>query len=170
MIKKIIITILITITLFTLSYAQSIDIETRFDVYFKPYLDERNFSGSILITRNGQILLKKGYGIANLEHVVPNTPHTKFHIASVSKPFTAAAIMILEEKGLLSVQDSLTKFIPDYPNAEKITIHHLLMHTSGIPNINNFPDYNEKSKFPQTTETLVDIFKEKPLEFEPGEK
>lgn len=170
MITKFILSLLVLVALSTTAYNQSTDIEMLVDDYLKPYLDTRNLSGSVLIARDGQILLSKGYGIANLEHFAANTPQTKFHIASVSKPFTAAAIMILEERGLLSVHDPLMKFIADYPDGEKITIHHLLTHTSGIPNINNFPDYDEKSKFPQSTESLVGMFKEKPLEFEPGKK
>ena len=108
--------------------------------------------------------------MANYEHNIPNTSETKFHLASVSKPFTAVAILLLEEKGLLSVQDPLTKFIPDYPRGDEITIHNLLVHTSGIKNVNVFGNYDRESKFPQTPEKLVKLFKDKPLDFNPGEK
>ncbi len=67
--------------------------------------------------------------------------------------------MILEDRGSLTVQDQLAKYIPDYPNGDKITIHHLLVHTSGIPNINNFPEYDIWSRVPQTTSSLVEKFK-----------
>lgn len=152
------------------AYAQSNDIEMKVDEYIKPYLETGNFSGCLLIAKDGKILLSKGFGMANYEHDIPNTPQTKFHLASVSKSFTAAAIMILDEKGLLNVNDPLTKFIPDYPKGEKITVHHLITHTSGIPNVNTFPDYRQKSRFPQIPESLVAMFKEKPLDFNPGEK
>jgi len=126
------------------------------------------FSGSILIAKKGKVILKEGYGLANYELSVPNTPQTKFHIASISKVFTAAAILMLEEKGLLAVDDPLTKYVPDYPGGEKITLHHLLVHTSGIPNINNFPEYGNWSRFPQTPASLIEKFKDRPLNFPPG--
>jgi CubicO group peptidase (beta-lactamase class C family) len=148
--------------------SKSSEIEAKVDAYIKPYLEMKVFSGAVLIARKGKILLSKGYGMANYELDVANTPKTKFHLASVSKTFTAASILLLEERGLLRTSDPLTKYIPDYPNGEKITIHHLLIHTSGIPNVNNFPEYNNWSRFPQTTANLVDKFKNRPLNFEPG--
>ena len=145
-------------------------IEAKVDAYVKPFLEIKGFSGSILIASKGQVLLRKSYGMANYELDAPNTPQTKFHIASISKTFTAAAIMILEERGLLSVGDPLSKYIPDYPGGDKITIHHLLIHTSGIPNVNNFLDYNAKAKFSQTLTSIIEMFKNKPLRAQPGER
>ena len=146
------------------------DLEAKVDAYVKPLLEMKAFNGSILIAKKGQVLLSKGYGMANYELEVPNTPQTKFHIASISKTFTATAIMLLQERGLLSVSDPLTKYIPDYPNGEKITIHHLLTHTSGIPDVNQFSDYNNNSKFPQTPASLIAMFKQRPLSAQPGER
>ncbi len=143
-------------------------LEAKVDAYLKPYLDMQVFSGSVLIARHGKILLSKGYGMANYELEVANTPKTRFHLASISKTFTAASVLLLEERGLLSTADRLAKYLPDYPNGDKITIHHLLVHTSGIPNVNNFPQYNDWSRFPQTTASLIDKFKNQPLNFEPG--
>ena len=140
------------------------------DAYVKPFLDMKAFSGSILIAKKGQVLLSKGYGMANYELDAPNTPQTKFHIASISKSFTAAAILLLQERGALKVGDPLTKYIPDYPNGDKITIHHLLTHTSGIPDVNGFPIYDSKSKFPQTPAGLIELFKQSPLAVPTGER
>jgi CubicO group peptidase (beta-lactamase class C family) len=148
--------------------AQSMSVEAKVDSYVKPYLEAKSFSGAILIARGGKIVLSKGYGMANYELDAPNTPQTRFHIASISKTFTSAAIMMLEERGLLSVSDTLAKFIADYPGGDKITIHHLLTHTSGIQNVNDFPDYDAKSKFPQTTDSIIAMFKNRPLTFQPG--
>ncbi|MGH9768635.1 MAG: serine hydrolase domain-containing protein, partial [Blastocatellia bacterium] len=150
--------------------AKPTDLEAKVDAYVRPYVEIKGFSGAILIASKGQVLLRKGYGMANYELDAPNTPLTKFHLASVSKSFTAAAIMILEERGLLGVSDPLSKYIPDYPEGDKITIHHLLTHTSGIPNVNNFPDYNDKSKFPQTLASVIEMFKSKPFTMKPGER
>jgi len=146
------------------------DLEAKVDAYVRPFLDIKGFSGSILIANKGRVLLRKGYGMANYELDAPNTPQTKFHLASISKSFTAAAILILEERGLLGVSDPLSKYIPDYPEGDKITIHHLLIHTSGIPNVNSFPDYDAKSKFPQTPASIIEMFKSKPLTMKPGER
>jgi CubicO group peptidase (beta-lactamase class C family) len=144
------------------------DLASKVEAYVKPYLEMKAFSGSILIASQGKVLLNEGYGMANYELSVPNAPRTKFHIASISKTFTAAAILILEQRGLLSVDGPLIKYLPDYPGGDKITIHHLLVHTSGIPNINNFPGYGNWSRFPQTPASLIEKFKNRPLSFPPG--
>lgn len=146
------------------------DFKAEVDACVNYYMDLGGYSGAILIARNGEVLLKEGYDMANYELDVPNTPHTKFQIASVSKSFTAAAIIFLEERGLLSVGESLAKFIPDYPEGERITVHHLLTHTSGIPNINAFSEYDQKAKFPQTLEKIIEMFKHKPLIMEPEDR
>src|SRR6266550_639730 len=143
-------------------------IEQKVSAYLQPYLDLNGFSGAILIAKGGRVIFSKGYGMANCELNVPNTPQTKFHLGSVSKTFTAAAIMILQERGKLNVHDPLAKYIPDYPNGDRITLHHLLTNTSGIPNVNNFPEYATQSKFPHTPSDLIPMFKQKPLDFEPG--
>lgn len=142
--------------------------EAEIDAYIEPFVKAAGFSGTILIAKGGEILINKGYGMADYEWDIPNTPQTIFQIASISKSFTAAAIMVLEERGLLSVDDPLAKFIPDYPNGERITVHHLLTHTSGIPNVNEFPEYSQKSRFPNTLEQILALFKNKALEQEPG--
>jgi len=143
---------------------------TEVDAYIQPYMDAGCFSGAILIARNGKVSFKKGYGLANREFDIPVSSETKFHIASVSKIFTAMAVMILQERGKLSVENTLDLFIPDYPQGNTITIHHLLTHTSGIPNVNSLAEYEKKSKFPQTLEKIILMIKTKPLEFSPGEK
>ena len=146
------------------------DLAALVDQYVEPYVRTHNFSGSVLLAHKGQVLVNKGYGMANYELDVPNTPRTKFHIASISKTFTAAAIMILAERGQLSPEDPVAKVIPGYPNGDRLTIHHLLVHTSGIPNINDFPEYDRISRFPQTPQSLVEVFKDRPLVMKPGER
>ncbi len=115
-----------------------------------------------------RILLEKGYGYADVEQRVPNAPGTLFQIASVSKPFTAAAILLLAERGKIDLHAPLTRILPDYPNGDKLTVHHLLTHGSGIPNINNFPEYGDIQLRPRRPAELVDTFKAKPLSFAPG--
>jgi len=146
------------------------DLEKKVDEYIEVHIKNGNFSGSILIAQNGEILLSKGYGMANIEQDVPNIAETKFRLGSVTKQFTAMAIMQLQEKGLLTVKDPLTKFIPDYPNGEKITIHHLLTHTSGIPNITDLPELQNIKTLNSLVEKTIEVFKHKPLDFKIGEK
>lgn len=161
----------ILITLFliwlpVIAFSQSL--AAKMDAYVQPYVNTNNFSGVILVKQKDKTIYEKVFGFANLEHQIPNQLNTVFQLASVSKPFTSASILWLEEHGKLSVQDALTRFIPDYPNGDKITIHHLLTHTSGIQNINNFPAYDTISRFPQTPDKLIPVFKNLPLNFEPG--
>jgi CubicO group peptidase (beta-lactamase class C family) len=122
----------------------------------------------VLVAEGDNILFSKGYGQANIEHNVPNSPSTVLQIASVSKPFTAAAVMLLVEQGKLDLNAPLHRVLPDFPNGGKLTIHHLLTHSSGIPNINDFDEYEEIQRKPHRVEELVAYFRNKPLEFEPG--
>ena len=144
------------------------DIATKADEYFNAQTKLGAFSGSVLIAQGSKVLLSKGYGMANLELDVLNSPQTKYRLGSVTKQFTAMAIMQLQERGLLDVNDPIIKYIPDYPNGEKITIHHLLTHTSGIPNLTDFPDFLETVTLPSPAEKTIERFKNKPLNFEPG--
>jgi len=141
------------------------------DQIVQTYVAGHQFMGSVLVARGPQVLLSKGYGFANLEWDIPNAPSTKFRLGSVTKQFTAASILLLEERGKLSTRDPVKKYLPDAPAAwDKVTIFHLLTHTSGIPSFTGFPDYRKIEPFPATTAELVARFRDKPLEFEPGAK
>jgi len=150
--------------------AQDKALEKRVDAYLAPYVAGKNFTGAVLIARGETVLASKGYGEANYALHVANTPATRFHIASISKPFTAAAVLLLEQQGKLSREDKLSRYLPDFPHGDEITLFHLLTHTSGIVNVNNLPEYQSAQRFPQTLESLVKLFKDKPLEFKPGER
>lgn len=150
--------------------ASSRKMEKRVDAYLKPLLDEDVISGSVLIAKDGEILLAKGYGPANREYDLPCTAETKYRLASVSKQFTAAAVMMLQEDGLLNVHDVLSTYIPDYPEGDKITIHHLLNHTSGVVNYSRLADHYRVWCMPHTVEQVIDRFKNEPLQFQPGER
>ena len=140
------------------------------DAYVEPYVKMNTFSGMVLIAKDGKIELERGYGMANYELAVPSGRQTRYHIASMSKPFTAAAVLLLQEEGKLKVSDPLSRFIPDFPRGDSITLHHLLTHTSGIHNINDLPDYDAWSRFPQKLEAIIARFKDLPLDFAPGAK
>lgn len=135
------------------------------------YVNNKQFMGSVLVAQNGKLLLNKGYGFANLEWNVPNSPESKFRLGSVTKQFTAACILMLEERGKLKIDDPVKKYMPDAPAAwDKVTIFHLLTHTSGIPSFTGFPDYASTEAIATTPEKSVARFRDKPLEFQPGEK
>jgi CubicO group peptidase (beta-lactamase class C family) len=144
---------------------------TRMEQIVESYVSASQFMGSVLVARGNDIVLDKGYGFADLEWDVPNSPTTKFRLGSVTKQFTAASILLLEERGKLSVNELVKKYIPDTPAAwDKITIFNLLTHTSGIPNFTSFPEYRKMEPFPATPEQLVALFRDKPLDFQPGER
>ena len=146
-------------------------VTARMDQVIQSYVTNHQFMGSVLVARDTQVIYSKGFGSANLEWDIPNSPATKFRLGSVTKQFTAASILLLEEHGKLSVDDPLKKYLPDAPAAwNKITIYHLLTHTSGIPSFTGFPDYAKLEPFATTSEQLVSRFRDKPLDFEPGEK
>ena len=135
------------------------------------YARNHKFMGAMLVARGGQVLFNHGYGFADLEWQVPNSPETKFRLGSVTKQFTAACILLLEERGKLAVSDPVKKYMSDAPPSwDKITIFNLLTHTSGIPNFTGFPDYRKLEPFPATAAELVARFRDKPLDFTPGEK
>ncbi len=151
------------------SSSRSEELSAKFDAYLAKCVELEQFSGTILVSHEGQTVLAKGYGWANVEHQVPNSTQTKYRLGSITKQFTAAAILLLQERGKLDVHDPVSKHLPDSPPAwAAVTIHHLLSHTSGIPNFTSFPEYSKTWMVPSTPEQLIARFRDKPLEFEPG--
>jgi len=144
---------------------------SRMEQVLQFYVGQKQFMGTVLVARGSDVLLSKGYGFANLEWDIPDSPSTKFRLGSVTKQFTAASILLLEERGKLKTDDPVKKHLPDAPAAwDKVTIFHLLTHTSGIPNFTGFPDYQSTEATPSPVEKTVARFRDKPLEFAPGEK
>ncbi|MCG6186920.1 serine hydrolase domain-containing protein [Maribellus maritimus] len=124
-----------------------------------------------LVAKDGVPVYRKAFGKANIELNVDLNPEAVFQIGSMTKQFTAVAILMLEEAGKLKVTDDITKFIPDYPtHGKKITIHHLLSHTSGIKDFTRMKSIMSIAKKDLTPKELVDFFKNEPMDFEPGEK
>jgi CubicO group peptidase (beta-lactamase class C family) len=141
----------------------------RIDQYMQGFA---GWSGTILVAQNGNVLISKGYGLADRENDVPNEPQTKFAIGSMSKAFTAMAIMMLQEKGQLTVQDPICNYISDCPAAWKpITLHHLLTHTSGIHDYEEwYAEQKDKINICREykPEEFITFFKDLPLDFTPG--
>jgi len=132
--------------------------------------EANEFSGSVLVARDGQILLDRGYGFANREWLIPNDADTKFRLGSITKQFTAAAIMILNERGLVDLDAPVKNWLPDAPVAwDPVTVRRLLAHTAGVPNFTSFDDFQAKKTLPVTVDGLIARFRDHPLDFQPGE-
>jgi len=140
------------------------------DELLKAYNNQGSFNGAALIAQKGKILLQKGYGYKNASSNAFNDPNTIFQIASLTKQFTSAVILQLQEQHKLSVQDKLAKYIPDYPNGDSITIENLLTHTSGIHNYNDEAFMGKNATKHIKADSLIALFKNAQTDFKPGEK
>jgi CubicO group peptidase (beta-lactamase class C family) len=149
---------------------QDAAVATRIRAYLAPFAATGNLAGTVLVARNGQVLFEQSYGMANYEWQIPNSAKTRFHIASVSKLFTAAAILQLQEQGRLQVSDPISQYLPDFPQGNRITLDNLLTQTSGIPDINDLDDYDTFARSPHTLDQQIAKFAGLPLKFQPGSK
>lgn len=129
------------------------------------------FMGAVLVAQDGDVMLSEGYGLANVEWEIPATASTRFRIASVTKQFTAAAILVLEEAGKLSVNDKVHEHWPEAPAQwQDVTVFHLLTHTSGIPEsaVPSAGGDTRRPVGPSTPEQVIGRFLDRPLDFAPG--
>ncbi len=139
--------------------------------YFEACKKAFDFSGVILLGRNGNAIWSGAAGFANLEHRVPNTIETKFRIASITKQFTAMAIMILQKQGKIDVSKPLSHYLSKLPKAwKRITVHHLLNHTSGLRSYTDLPEYRLFQRQKTSPRDLMKHFFDEPLKFAPGER
>ena len=133
------------------------------------YVQDKEFMGTVLVAQNNDILLHQGYGFANIEWNIPNDTNTKFRLGSLTKQFTAAAILLLEERGLLKIDDFITQHMSKAPKTwSNIKIFHLLNHTHGIPNYTQLPEFREITFLTKTPYEQIQLFIDKALDFEPG--
>lgn len=147
------------------------NLEQQVDELLKAQYPSDGPGVSFLIAKDGKPIYKKAFGMADLELNAPMTTSNVFEIGSITKQFTAVAILILEEQGKLKVEDDMTKYLPDYPTkGKKITIHNLLNHTSGIKSYTSMSNFIENARTDMTPKVLIDVFKDEPMDFEPGEK
>lgn len=133
----------------------------------------RLFNGSVLVAENGKVIYKKGFGLANMEWNIPNAPETRFRLGSITKQFTAALILQLVDQGKVKVDGKLSDYLPSYRKdiGEKVTVHQLLNHTSGIPSYTGLPGFmRDVSRNPFTVDEFVAKYASNELEFEPGSK
>jgi CubicO group peptidase (beta-lactamase class C family) len=144
-------------------------IATRADQYLSTWAKQGRFSGTVLLAKDGKVLLRKSYGMANYELGVPNTPETVYRIGSITKSFTALAILQLEERGLLKVSDPVRKYVPEVPaDWGDISIHLLLCHKSGIPDFMSAKAYQDFAD-PKHIDKALQEYASTPMLNKPGE-
>ena len=145
-------------------------LEAEINRYLQPYFESKNFSGAVLVSMNRRVVFKGAYGFFDCEKHAQNTTETRFHIASVSMQFTAAAILRLIDAGSIKLEEKVGTLAEGVEGADKITVRDLLMQRSGLPDINSFPDYDNVLEHHQTPSSLIAEIRGKPLLFEPGSK
>lgn len=147
-------------------------ITNRLDQYLTAAHQAERFNGVALVVQNGKVLLHKAYGVRNAASKAPNDTATRFPLLSITKSFTAALLLRLQEQGKLSVNDKLSQYFPDFPNGDQITLHHLLTHTSGLFNYTELIDEGDSALVchPVPKQRIIDIIRAKPLAFTPGQQ
>jgi len=143
------------------------------DDFVSRYVEYGRFNGSVLVAEGGEMIFKKGYGLANMEWNIPNQPSTKHRLGSITKQFTSMLIMQLVEEGKIDLQGTISDYLPEFRNdiGEAVTVHHLLTHTSGIPSYTSKPGFfKNTSRDPYAVDDFVKQYCSDDLEFEPGSK
>lgn len=163
--------LLCTIMLFFVSLLSGQSIHEKVDSLIQSEFHEPDAPGGVfLIAKGGKVLYNKSFGKANLELGADMDTQSVFQIGSMTKQFTAVAILILEQEGKLNVNDPVSKYIADYPNGNQIKIHHLLNHTSGIKDFTKMKTISEIAQKQMSPQEMVDFFKSEPIDFQPGER
>ncbi|MBK8581571.1 MAG: serine hydrolase [Flavobacteriales bacterium] len=154
----------------TASVSASTDKVAKVDALMSTFAAYDQFTGAVLVAEKGKVIYKKAFGMADREWDVPNTTDTKFRLASITKQFTAMLIVQLVAEGKLALDVPIAQYLPDYPkvNAGRITLHHLLSHSSGTPNYTDFPNYREMMVQLHTTAHLMRLFADSTSAFTPG--
>jgi CubicO group peptidase (beta-lactamase class C family) len=166
-VRAIALSLLLTPALFAATHAEKID------ALLSAYNKQRYFNGSALVAENGKVILRKGYGLANMEWQIPNGPDTKFRLGSITKQFTSMVIMQLVGEGKINLDETITTYLPDYrkDTGSKVTVRHLLTHTSGIPSYTSLPGFFQNdSRDPYSVADFVKKYASGDLEFEPSSK
>ena len=163
--------LLLSICFLCLANISAQNLTSKLDsIISKEFVNPNEPGGVFMVAQNGKPIYRKAIGKANIELGVDISIQSVFQIGSMTKQFTAIAILLLEQDGKLRVEDPIAKYLPDYPNGEKITIHHLLTHTSGIKDFTKMKTLKEIAQKEMSPKMMVDFFKNEPVDFPPGEK
>src|ERR1051326_7666222 len=149
------------------------DKAAKIDKFVSVYSDYGLFSGTVLVSEHDRVIFKKGYGLANREWNIPNTPDVKFRIGSITKQFTSMLVMQQVAKGTIKLDGHIPDYLPYYrkDTGNKVTIHQLLNHTSGIPSYTDYPKFfSDESRNPYSPDEFIKKFCSGDLSFEPGSK
>ncbi|GGE60971.1 CubicO group peptidase (beta-lactamase class C family) [Pedobacter psychrotolerans] len=167
--KRILSLLILTVITFSISKAQNF--EFKVDSLLTQIFKDKNGPGGVfMVAKNGKPIYKKAFGHANIELGVKMQTQNVFQLGSMTKQFTAIAILILVEQGKIDLQKPISTYIPDYPMGDKITIHQLLTHTSGIKDFTKMKSLNQIAQQNLSPKQMVDFFKNEPVDFNPGEK
>jgi CubicO group peptidase (beta-lactamase class C family)/uncharacterized protein YneR len=179
MLKRVVLLLLLTVLVSMSPVAQARAMQppdaaalaTKIDTVMSETYKPGEPGAAIIVRKDGRTIFRKGYGLADLELGVPIEPDMVFRLGSITKQFTAVSILKLAEQGKLSLQDEITKFLPGYPTQNRrITVEHLLTHTSGIQSYTDMPEWLPLWRKDFSLPELIDLFKDKPMRFEPGER
>lgn len=167
--KKLLLIALFLFSVSTSTYAQSF--ENKVDSLITTVFKDKNGPGAVfLVAKDGKTIYHKDFGKSNLELDVDMNTENIFQIGSITKQFTAVAILMLEERGKINLNSSISTYIPDYPSGDKITLHHLLTHTSGIKDFTKMKSIQQIAQKELSPTELIDFFKNEPADFPPGTK
>lgn len=167
---------ILTVLFFLLSTSLHSNGQTKkekLDKVLEKYTEYSQFNGSVLVAENGKVIYKKGFGLANMEWDIPNKANTKHRLGSITKQFTAMLILQLKEEGKLKLDATISEYLPNYSkiNGDKVTIHQLLTHTSGIPSYTSYPNFfKDMSRDSYQPMEFTHFFADSTLQFQPGEK
>src|SRR4030095_2451870 len=162
--KHIIFASTLVLSLASIGFAQS-DKSAKIDKFITPFADAKQFSGVVTASENGKVIYEKAFGLANADYKIPNELNTRIGIASITKYMTSVILSRLAESNKIALSDKLNKYIPDFPNGDKITIEMLARHRSGIPHRVMPP---EAESVAYTSAEFVEKVKQAQLAFEPG--
>ena len=162
---------LFILTAITFSFSQAQTFEVKVDSLLSQIFKDKNGPGGVfMVAKNGKPVYQKAFDNANIELDVKMAPQNVFQLGSMTKQFTAIAILMLVEQGKMDLQKPISTYIPDYPIGDKITVHHLLTHTSGIKDFTKMKSLNQIAQQNLSPKQMVDFFKNEPVDFNPGEK
>lgn len=167
--RSLLLVFMLIYTPFINAFAQSFENKTE-RIIQSEFRDKNGPGAVFMVAKNGKPIYQKAFGKANLELDVNLSPENVFQLGSMTKQFTAIAVLMLEAQGKLATQDPISKYIPDYPSGDQITIHHLLTHTSGIKDFTKMKTLSEIAQKEMTPKMMVDFFKNEQPDFAPGEK
>ncbi len=147
------------------------ELASKLESAFDAFAQAQQFNGMILVAREGDVVLSKGYGLADRAAGTPNDAQTRYRIGSVTKPMTAMIVLMLQERGLLDLDDPICEYVDRCPDAwSTITVEQLLSHTAGVANFTQFPDFEATKNQPTTLTETIDRFRNAPPDFPPGER